>query len=299
MDECMEMKMDLEVQDMSTITGERDPEHVMRILYSNALRRLTRLMDPHLDAVKEAAVDCIEMSLHKGQEYGKLCNIQSARSVRDLFSLMSIKVKWDSICFLQQAVDAMPAMSRGQKVADHVLSHYRLHLETHKKATLMKDVLAKKKNSESEDEGKAAKLLVPVEITSSKSYPEFTCSDCHHLHVRILSEAYSIPEEKIICFTAEECKSTTVTFLVPGQYVHVIMQRSSQIRTVWIMLELTVTEVTIPGVFTFIPSVQCFLTLLKGGKAFDADLLRVTEVRALWTMVILCCCNTVNSCEDM
>ena len=105
MDEYMNMKMDLELQDVKSIQGECDPDRVIRLLYANALRRLTQLMESHLDAVKEAADTYIQLSLHKGEEYGKPCNIQSARSVSELLDQMSIKAKWDSTCFLQQAVD--------------------------------------------------------------------------------------------------------------------------------------------------------------------------------------------------
>ena len=70
-------------------------------------------------------------------------------------------------------------------------------------------------------------------------------------------------------------------FLIPHQYVHNVIQRSGRLDAVWILLELDIIEVSIPGVFTFIPSVGCFLSLLRGSKPFTADLLGVTEVRDL------------------
>ena len=182
-------------------------------------------------------------------------------------------------------------MNSKREVAEAILSHYRHHLIIYEETTLMKDYLSKRKKSESGDDGKAIKQPVPVEITSSTSYTKFTCRDCRRLQVHILSQAYGIPEEKITCLKAEECKSTTVTFLIPGRYIHTIMQHSSQLGTVWTMLELDVIEVTIPGVFTFIPSVQCFLTLLRGGKTFTDDLLGATEVRTFITGVYLYTCK--------
>ena len=56
------------------------------------------------------------------------------------------------------------------------------------------------------------------------------------------------------------------------------MQRTTQLETVWVLLELDIIEVAISG-FTFKPSVECFLTLMKGCRLFTADLLGVTEVR--------------------
>ena len=123
-----------------------------------------------------------------------------------------------------------------------------------------------------------ANKLVPLEITSAKAIDSFSCEDCHILQVRGLSAACGIPEDKIICRDVKEHKSTSVTFLIPCQYVHDIIQRSGQLDAVWILLELDIIEVSIPGVFTFIPSVGCFLSLLRGSKTFTADLLQVTEV---------------------
>lgn len=98
------------------------------------------------------------------------------------------------------------------------------------------------------------------------------------LQVRYLSKAIGIPAEEIIRDVAVKRRSITITFLVPCQYYHIIIQRSTLLESVWILLELGIIEVAILG-FTFNPSVDCFLTLLRGSRPFTADLLGVTEVR--------------------
>ena len=117
--------------------------------------------------------------------------------------------------------------------------------------------------------------------------------------MRGLSAACGIPEDKIICRDVKEHKSTSVTFLIPCQYVHDIIQRSGQLDAVWILLELDIIEVSIPGVFTFIPSVGCFLSLLRGSETFTADLLGVTEVRVIRDTQLLLVCllhpNSINA----
>lgn len=123
--------------------------------------------------------------------------------------------------------------------------------------------------------------LVPLKITSPKAFDRFTCEDCYILQVQVLKKAYGIPEERIIFHKAEDGHSTTVTFMIPRQYVPNVIQHSGQLDTVWILLELDIIEVSIPGVFTFIPSVGYFLSLLRGSTPFTADLLGVTEVRDL------------------
>ena len=278
-DEYMKMKMDLERQDMKSMHTKCD--RVIRLLYANALSRIIRLLEPHLHVVKEAANTYLQLGLHEEEEYVKLCDIQSAGSISELLNRMSVRAKWESTCFLQQAVDAIPAKAIERDVADAILSHYNLHLAIYERATLLKDDLTKKKESENEDEKKqivATTDLVPVELTSFKSLEEFTCEDCHRLQVRILSQVYGIPAEKIICCDAVERQSTTVTFLVPNEFAYIIMQCTTQLETVWILLELSVIEVAISG-FTFKPTMGCFLTLLRGSKPFTADLLGVTEVR--------------------
>ena len=161
----------------------------------------------------------------------------------------------------------------------------------YERSTLLKDTLTKKSDSVEEVEASTeGKKLVPLKITSSKAFDSFSCEDCHILQVRGLSAALGIPEEKIICQDVEERKSTTVTFMIPRQYVHDVIQHSGRLDAVWVLLELDIIEVSIPGVFTFIPSADCFLSLLRGSKSFTADLLGVTEVRDICYAQILLFC---------
>ena len=280
MDEYMKMKMDLEGQDMMSIQDQCDPGIAIRLLYANAHKRLERLLEPHLDAVRNAADTYIQLGLFDNKGKEKPCNIQTAESISDLLSQMSTRSTYDSTRFLKQAVDAIPAKAIEREIAEAILSHYNHHLVIYRTATQLKDGFAKKKGSKSDAEGNgviASTGLVAVELTSSKPYGKFTCEDCHHLQVRILSAAFGIPEKEIICFDAVERQSTTVTFLVPNEFAYIIMQCTTQLETVWILLELSVIEVAISG-FTFKPTMGCFLTLLRGRQHFP-DLLGVTEVR--------------------
>lgn len=285
MDEYMKMKMDLVGQDVISMQGHCNPTKAIRLFYANALRRLMRLLKPHLDAVKDAADIYIQLGLHEEDGNEKPCDIYSAGSIGNLFSQMSAKSKWENTHFLEQAVDAIPANAKEREVAEAILSHYSRHLEIHRRATPLKDSLAMRRESASDGEGTeglATKTLISVELTSSKSLANFTCEDCHRLQIHVINQACGIPVEETICSGAVERRSTTVIFHIPNQYIDMIMQRSTQLRTVWVLLELDVIEVAIPGVFTFMPSVDCFLTLLRGGKNFTADLLRVTEVRVVY-----------------
>ena len=228
MDEYMKMRMDLEKQDLKCVHAKSD--RAIRLFYANALSRIIRLLEPHLDALKMAANIYLQLGLHEGQV--ERSDVESAESVSTLLGRMSIEAKWGNTCFLQQAVDAIPTKAR--EVAQTILSHYNLHLAIYEKATLLKDDIAKKKESENKDEGRqvvAESQLVPMEITSSKSLTEFTCKDCHHLQVRILSQTFGIPAEKINCLEAVERKSTTVTFCIPNGFTYIIMQCSTQFLT--------------------------------------------------------------------
>ena len=270
--------MDLIAQDISDLCPDSDPSDVIRLLYFNLLTIITSLLKPHFTQVKLAADKYYQLGLHQGAVGEGV--IASAESVDTLLSQMSVTGMWDKTLFLKKAVDSIPKSAPERDVAQAVLSHYNLHLAIYKRATLLKDALAKESGSEEEERAPREKTkLVQLKITALKAFNTFTCEDCHRLQVRLLSTEYGIPEEKIISHNVEERCSTTVTFLVPGQYTSNIMQRSTQLDTVWILLELRIIEVSIPGVFTFIPSEDCFLTLLKGRKAFSADLLSVTEVK--------------------
>ena len=284
LDSCLKMKMDLEIQDVKSLQPKYDSLQAIKLLYANALRRIIELLEPYLDKVKVAADIYLDLDLCEQEDSEKSVDLQTAESVSKFFSSMKVTKLWDSTTFLHQAVDSIPAKAIEREVAEAILSHYDLHLAIYERATLLKDDLARRNKSNGDEEGTTAvatKKLVPLEITSAVSITTFKCEDCHDLQVRLLSAAYSIPKNEIICREAEERKSTTVTFLIPSQHVYAIIRHSAQLETVWILLEMGIIEVSIPGVFTFSPSVRCFLSLLTKRKALTLDLLRVTKVRIL------------------
>ena len=280
----MDVRMDLIEQDISDLQSETDLKVIMKLLYYNTLAAISDQLRPHLEAVKKAAGRFHQLDLHQG-EVGEIM-IGPVDSIEGLLSQMSVTRTWDKTRFLRKAVGSIPRSSPERGVAEAILSHYNLHLALYERATLLKDALATK--SEGEENRTAPKedtKLVNLQITSMTAFDSFTCEDCHRIQAQVLGTAYGIPEEKIICHDVKQYRSTTVTFLIPGQYATVILQHTTQLDTVWILLEIGIIEVSIPGVFTFSPSVGCFLTLLTGSKTFTADLLGVTEVRVLLIIV--------------
>ena len=208
--------------------------------------------------------------------------IESADSIHSLLNQMSVTGLWDETRFLRKAIGTIPQSAPERGVAEALLFHYDQHLAIYRRSTLLKDAIAKKPESpEKTNAPMESNKLVPLKITSPKDFNSFSCEDCYILQVQVLKKAYCIPEETIICRYVEERHSTTVTFLIPCQYVHNVIQHSGRMNTVWILLEMDIIEISIPGVFTFIPSMGCFLSLLRESKPFTADLLRVTEVRGL------------------
>ena len=275
------IKMDLLGRDMSDLRSESDPKVIIKLLYGNALATISDLLEPHLKAVKKEAGRYHRLGLHHVAVDEDI--IESADSIDRLMSRMSVGGTWDQTRFLRKVIASIPQSDR--KVAEAILIHYDQHLAIYKRATLLKDAIPKEPGSEEEARVPVESTeLVPLKMTSQKDFDSFSCENCCILQVRGLKKAYGIPEEKIICRKVEDGHSTTVTFMIPHQYVHDVIQRSGQLDVVWILLELDISEVSIPGVFTFIPSVGSFLSLLRGSKPFTADLLGVTEVRDL--------CNT-------
>ena len=277
----MTLKMDLMAQDISDLHSESDPEVIIKLLYGNALSIISDLLEPHLKAVKKAAGRYRQIGVHRVAVDED--SIESANSIDRLMSRMLVGGMWDETHFLRKAIASIPHSAPEQGVAEAILSHYHQHKAIYVKTRILKDTLIKKSKSEEEIEASTERnKLVPVNITSKKAFDSFSCEDCHVLQVRGLHEAYGIPE-KIIWSKVEDGNSTTVTFLIPSQYAHNVIQRSAKLDTVWILVEINVIEVSIPGVFTFIPSASCFLSLLRGSKFFTADLLGVTQVRDLNT----------------
>ena len=274
------LKMDLLARDISDLCSESDPEVIIKLLYSNALSTISDLLKPHLMAVKETAGHFLQLGLHR---VAVREDIESADSIHGLLSRMCVTGMWDKTRFLRKAVDSIPSSAPERSVAEAILSHYHVHLAIYERATLLKDALVREPTSaEHEKATNEEEKLVPLKITSRKPISSFTCEDCHRIQARVLSTAYDIPEGKIVCHKADESRSTSVTFLIPAQYIQDVVERSTQLPTVWVLLELEIIEVTVPGVFTFSPSVDSFMTLLTGSKTFTADLLEVTEVSVLY-----------------
>ena len=282
-----DLKMDLLAQDISDLHSESDPCFIIRLLYSNFLIPIAKLLTPHLPGVKIAADNYYQLGLHP--QVVAEGAIASAESVDSLFNLMSVKRMWDNTRFFRKVVAAIPASAPEREAAEGILLHYNTHLAIFKQATLLRDALAKKNKIDEKKTG-SNEELIPLKITSTKPIGAFTSEDCYRIQALLLSTAYGIPQEKIVCQDADERRSTTVTFVVPSQYMHDIVQCSTQLPTVWVLLELDIIEVSIPGVFTFIPTVGCFLSLLRGSKPFTADLLGVTEVRVVHNAQLLLVC---------
>ena len=274
------LKRDQLVQDLSDLDSESDPEVIIKLLYGNALATISKLLQPHLKEVKEAAGRFHHLGLHHVAVGVNI--IESADSIDSLLRRMSVTGMWDQTRFLRKAIASIPQSASDREVAEAILFHYDQHLAIYKRATLLKDAIPKESGTEEEARVPVeSNELVPLEISSRKAFDDFSCEDCYKLQVRGLKRAYGIPEEKIICHEVKDGHSTTITFMILHQYVHDVIQRSGQLDVVWILLELDIIEVSITGVFTFIPSVGCFLSLLRGSKPFTADLLGVTEVRDL------------------
>ena len=207
------LKTDLLARDISDLRSESDPEVIIKLLYSNALATISDLLEPHLKAVKKAAGRFHQLGLHHvavGEDI-----VGSADSIDSLLSRMSVTGMWDRTRFLRKAIDSIPPSAPERSVAEALLTHYYVHLAIYERATLLKDVLSKEsKHDKHEKAPKEEEKLVPVKITSLKPISSFTCEDCHHIQARVLSTAYGIPEEKIICYNTGKNHSTTVTFLM-------------------------------------------------------------------------------------
>jgi len=275
-DDYLDLKMDLIAQDMSDLRSESDPNDIIKLLYSNALDVIAKLLDPHLPAVSMAAIKFCRLGLHHVMV--PETEITSAVSINELLNKMHVTEKWDYTRFLRKAVGAIPCKAREREVAELVLSHYNLHLVCYERATFLKESqVSDKQKPESKDHAPSDKNA-KLEITISKPFCDVTCEDCHRLHVCVLSKAYGIPEKSITYTEVEERYSTTITYLIPRQYINEIMRRNTQLDTVWVLLELDIIEVAIPEVFLFKPSVDCFLRMLRESKIFTVDLLGMTEV---------------------
>ena len=193
------LKVDLKIKEVSDLMSESDPLRSIMLLYANTLAAITRLLEPHLQAVKEEAVRYHQLDIHQGMPEEN--TIRSANSLDDLLKQMSVTEMWNDTCFLTKTVGAIPPSALEREVVEDILSHYNLHLAIHERATQLKDAYAKR--SESKEEGKALEVdtgLMWVKIRRRQSMFGFTWENCYHLQAYILSKAFCIPKQKIVWF---------------------------------------------------------------------------------------------------
>ena len=74
--------MDLKIKDISDLMSESDPMRSIMQLYANTLAAITRLLEPHLQAVKEETVRYHQLGFHQGMS--EESTIRSANSLDDL-----------------------------------------------------------------------------------------------------------------------------------------------------------------------------------------------------------------------
>ena len=76
------LKMDLKIKDISDLMSESDSMRSIMQLYANTLAAITRLLEPHLQAVKEETVRYHQLGFHQGMS--EESTIRSANSLDDL-----------------------------------------------------------------------------------------------------------------------------------------------------------------------------------------------------------------------
>ena len=150
--------------------SESDPEVTIKLLYGNAFAKISDLLKPHVKAVKKEAGRFLHLGLHHVALTEDI--IESADSVDSLLKQMSVTGIHDQTHFLTKSVASIPHSAPERGIAEAVLSHYHLHLATYEWATLLKDVLTEK--SESEEE-------VEASLEANKLVDSFSCEDCHIL----------------------------------------------------------------------------------------------------------------------
>ena len=203
-----DLKMDLLAQDIADLHSESDPSVIIQLLYCNFLTRIAKLLTPHFAEVKIAADNHCQLGLHK--ETVAEGAIASAESVDGLFSVMSVKRMWNNTRFFRKVVAAIPESTAERQVAEGILLHYNMHLAIYERAMLLRDALAKETKMDEKRMGSNEEdKLIPLKNTSAKPISGFTSEDCYRIQARILSTAFDIPQEKIICQDADESRSTT------------------------------------------------------------------------------------------
>ena len=268
------LELDLVLCDTAAFESMRDPEQVIKALYFSAYQRLIRILDRHLDSVKETAVLAITMKQISGSEDG----VRSARDVTTLFEHLGVTSKWMDVFFLQNAITCIPKVEE-RAVANVILCHYRTHFKEFCKATKILHGGQVLHNQACADFGED--FLTVVEVTVKKDPEQYTCDDCLQMWTKFLIETLGIPKENVRFVKAEPANSTIIVFQVPQQYTLSIKEKLTQSNVVCVMLQLDILRVHIPDVCdvdlrTF--TSQKLSVSIRDGLKSDINVMSLTQV---------------------
>lgn len=250
-----------------------DPCNVIKSLYHNTYMWVSGILvqEKHCFPDLIRAAKSIK-SLDLEKVYVSKLNFEEVKDVSDLLDILSLSAQWDDTGLLHDLIVPLPEEIRQQiKV---LLARYDAYLDVYERVT---EVV------HHPIEGKvASQYQVPLEVTSSQDFNDFTKKDCRTILELLLKLAFQIPKGAVEVNGAHSGNSTTVSFLVNKAFTQSIMLKTcTDPLTLWIFLELCITKVRIPDLFEVNVSRLLSLQLtkaLRSGLDGGTNFIGVTTV---------------------
>ena len=237
-------KMSIVACDMDIIKLPKHPHEAIKGLYFNAWQLLIQILSACFTTIKAVALDAVQArQVVANEEEVKECN-----DLRALFKCLSVKEKWDDLRFLDLAISCLPSeAAKEMEAARLVLGHYRSHLVAYVKAMSIKE--GKKVFGGNPYQLGSDNKWAVTEVTVHEDIEAYTCQDCLNLWKWFLIKALEIPEDCILFCVAKPGNSTTLVFMVLQTLVRGIEEKLSLPGVLWVMKELHILQVKVPGIF--------------------------------------------------
>ena len=286
-------KMDIVSCDINVFESSKHPEEAIMSLYFNAYNHLIQILSTYVITIKKVALRAVRMKqVHVTEDV-----VKRACDLSALFECLEVDKKWNDLHFLDVAIMSLPPKASKERSAAHlVLGQYKSYLRAYTKAVSIK----KGKSVRSflqRKRGRDEKLVV-TEVTVDKDMDEYTCHDLLELWTLFLIETLEIPEDHIEFRHARADNSTTLVFMLTQTYAKRTKEKLSKPAASWVMKELSILRVYIPGVVNMdlrevVPNV--LIASIREGLHTGVNFVSLTKV-CVFEWCVPCVCMSVSVC---
>ena len=254
--------------------GCTNAEEVLHLLYSSAYTLVLGLLPKHAEIIKKQVVFIIDRK-HKMVEGKQRVHVEAAKSTEEVLKYLDIPDKWNDLLLLMLVLRAvqtcdLSCYEEAMKILDHYQGHLFQYLQIKNRLENIEAFQGAQKPLKQDQ--------VEVNITLKDSIYQLKYSSCHELWFGVLAEGVGIPRDQIEIGGPVRPGSSIITFHIPKQYVKSLMKAHCQRAVSWVLLELRVQKIVIPGFIQVEINWSTAMFVIKDCLLSGGDFFRNTKV---------------------